>query len=108
MSAMNHIQPQRTGGAWSRRFDGVSWLRCLSVPRVRQRCHSQTAASDQQRHEGRAKKCMGDAAMVLKLGHGTAQSPEHVDVRRFGGQHHGQGGVGGGAIESGSPQACAR
>ena len=65
-------------------------------------------ASDQQRHEGRAKKGMRDTAMMLKLGDRAAQSPEEVDVRRFRGQHHGQRGVGGDAIESRSPQACAR
>ena len=81
---------------------------CLSEPRVRQRCQSQTAAGDQQRHEGRSKKRMRDAAMVLKLGDGAAQSPEQVKIRCFGGEYHCQRGVGGGAIESRPPEACAR
>ncbi len=44
---------------------------------------------DQQSHEGRAKEGMRDAAMMLELGNWAAQSPDQVDVWRFGGQHHG-------------------
>lgn|GEM_PF-4115761 len=36
---------------------------------------------------------MGDAAMVLEFGYRPAKAPEHVEIWRFRGQHHGESGV---------------
>ncbi len=62
---------------------------------------------DGQSHEGRAEKGVGDAAVMLKGGHRTAQPPEDVEVGRLGGKGHREGRVGGLAIEAGAGQAGA-
>ena len=45
---------------------------------------------------------MGPSAMVLEGGDGAFDGPEDVEVGGFGGERHGQGGVGGLAVEAGA------
>ena len=52
--------------------------------------------------EGDAEEGVGPAAMVLEAGDGAVDGPEGVEVGGFGGEGHGQGGVGGFAIETGA------
>ena len=52
--------------------------------------------------EGRSEQGVGDAAVMLEGGDGTAECPEYVEVRGLGGEGHGEGCVGGAAIESGA------
>src|ERR1700677_4012833 len=48
---------------------------------------------------------VGDAAMVLEGGDGAAGRPEGVEVGGFGGEGHGEGRVGGLAVEAGAGEA---
>ena len=65
------------------------------------------AADDRRSHHGRADEGVGDAAMVLELLDRAGEAPEDVDVGGLGGQHGGQRGVGGFAIEAGAANAGA-
>ena len=49
--------------------------------------------------EGKPEEGVGDAAMMLKGGDGTVERPEDVEVGGFGGDGHGDCGVGSLAIE---------
>ena len=51
---------------------------------------------------GRSEKGVGDAAVVFEGGDRAAKSPEHVEVGGFRGEGHGQGRVGGAAVEAGA------
>ncbi len=62
---------------------------------------------DHERDERRSQKCVGEAAMMLKGDQRPAEAPRDVEVRRFGGQGHGQRGICGLAVEAGAAQACA-
>jgi hypothetical protein len=59
-------------------------------------------AGDREGDEGRSQESVGNAAMVFKDGDGAAKSPENIEIGGLGGEGHGQGGVGGAAIESGA------
>jgi len=50
---------------------------------------------------------VGDAAMVLEGSNGPAGRPEGVEVGGLGGERHGEGGVGGLAVEAGTCEAGA-
>ncbi len=52
--------------------------------------------------EGQAEEGVGHAAMVLEVCDGAANRPEGVEVGGFGGDGHGEGGVGGLAVEAGA------
>ena len=45
---------------------------------------------------------VGDAAVVFEGGDRAAECPEHVEVGGLGGEGHGQGCVGGAAVEAGA------
>ena len=62
-------------------------------------------ADDERGFEGEAEEGVGDAAVVLEGGDGAAEGPEGVEVGRFGGEGHGEGGVGGLAVEAGAGEA---
>ncbi len=64
-------------------------------------------AGNGERDQGRAKKGVRDAAVMLEAGHRPAESPEHIQVGRLGGQGHGQRSVGRFAIKAGAAEACA-
>ena len=52
--------------------------------------------------EGKAEEGVGPSAMVLEGGDGALDGPEDVEVGGFGGERHGQGGVGGLPVEAGA------
>ena len=62
---------------------------------------------DRSGDEGDCDEGMRDAAMMLQLFDGPGETPDDVEVGGFGGQHGGQRGVGGFAIESGAADAGA-
>jgi len=57
-------------------------------------------SGDCQGDEGCAEEGVGYAAMVFEERDRAAQAPQNVEVGRLGGQGHGQGGIGGAAVES--------
>ena len=57
--------------------------------------------------DGEAEEGVGPAAMMGEAGDGTAEGPDGVEVGSLGGEDHGEGGVGGAAIEAGAGEAGA-
>ena len=51
---------------------------------------------------GHGEESVGNAAVVLEGGERAAEAPEGVDIGQLGGDDHGEGGVGGPAIEAGA------
>ena len=62
-------------------------------------------SGDGEGDDGGADEGVGDSAVVLEGGNRSAEVPDEVEVGRFGGERHGQGGVGGSAVEAGSGEA---
>ena len=58
-------------------------------------------------HKGRSHKTVRDPAMVLQPGDGPSKVPERVDIRGLKGQHHGDRGQPGSAIQSSAAHARA-
>ncbi len=88
------------GGGWVVWFGGDGLLRVFSVgaPAVEE----PDSSDDNCGFEWYADKCVGDAAMVLEGCDGAVDGPEGVDVGGLGGDGHGEGGVGGLAVEAGA------
>jgi hypothetical protein len=55
--------------------------------------------------KGETEEGVGDTAVVLEAGDGAAEAPEGVDVRELGRDGHGEGGVGGAAVEARAGEA---
>ncbi len=64
-------------------------------------------SQNRDRYERHPNKAVGDTAMVLQSGDRALDPPDHVDVCRFGGKHHGYRGQRALAVEAGASHACA-
>src|ERR1700712_325603 len=65
-------------------------------------------ADDERRLHRKPDEGVRDAAMMLKGGDWTPEAPERVDVGELGSGGHGEGGVRGSTVETGSGEAGAR
>ena len=79
-------------------LSGVVLDGCASDERAR-------SADDDCGFEGQAEEGVGPSAMMLEGGDGAVDGPEGVEVGGFGGERHGDGGVGCLAIEAGAGEA---
>ncbi len=56
--------------------------------------------------KGETKESMGPTPVMSEVCDGAADGPKGVEVGSFGGEHHGEGGVAGTAVEAGAGEAC--
>lgn len=60
-----------------------------------------------QGYKRRPQECVRNTAMLRKAGNRSAQTPQHIDIRRLRPQRHRQNSVGSLPIEAGAGKTCA-
>src|SRR6185503_5335843 len=99
---VEHSPTDRSCGDRPRGGTGMIW--CITVTRAAATLppgmNQPYEAEDDQSFDRKRDERMGNASMMLKRGDRTSYRPQSVEVWRFGGESHAQGGVSSVAVEA--------